>query len=110
MKENLINDLNNLKLLASGGQADIYELPDGKLLRLLRKPEDAFLVSYEVTALRTVRANGLHAPEAYEEVNLDGRPGFIMERSEKKRLVQYIAYCARAQKSGRPAAAWYRFL
>ena len=89
---------------------NIYELPDGKLLRLLRKPEDAFLVSYEVTALQTVKANGLHAPEAYEEVNLDGRPGFVMEHSEKARLVQYIACSAWAQKSGRPAAAWYRFL
>jgi uncharacterized protein (TIGR02172 family) len=66
--------------LASGGQADIFELPDGRILRLLRKPEDEFLVRYEITVLKTVRSHGIFAPEAFEVVTVDNRPGFIMER------------------------------
>jgi uncharacterized protein (TIGR02172 family) len=73
-------NLENLKKIAEGGQAEIYLIDDKKVLRLLRRPEDEFLVKYETAALKAVYGKGITVPEVFETVNISGRPGFVMEK------------------------------
>ena len=75
-------NIQELKKIATGGQAEIYDLANGKILRLMLRPEDSFLVDYEYQSLQAVKGSGLFVPEVFEKVNVDNRPGFIMEKIE----------------------------
>src|SRR5207302_8957380 len=69
------------QLLGEGRQAEIFAWDDGRVLRLYRDAAAAGpWLAREQLALRTARAAGLPVPLAYEGIELDGRPGLVMER------------------------------
>jgi uncharacterized protein (TIGR02172 family) len=73
-------NIKELKKIATGGQAEIFDLQNDKVLRLMLRPEDNLLIDYEYQSLQIVKQEGLHVPEVFEIVNVDNRPGIIMEK------------------------------
>ena len=69
-----------LRLIAQGTEAEIFERQDGRVLKLLRARGPLERVTSEVAALDAARSAGLHVPQAYEQVVVEGRPGIVMER------------------------------
>ncbi len=72
--------LHELRLIGQGREAEVFELSDGLVLRLLRTPGPIARLAFEVAALEAARSAGVPVPRAYEEVVVDGRPGLVMER------------------------------
>jgi tRNA A-37 threonylcarbamoyl transferase component Bud32 len=69
-----------LRLIGQGREAEIFELRDGRVLKLLRTPGPIARLAFEVAALVAARSAGVPVPQVYEEVSVDGRPGLVMER------------------------------
>ena len=69
-----------LRLIGQGAEAEIFELKDGRVLKLLRAWGPVERVASEVAALEAARSAGLQVPEALEHVMVNGRPGIVMER------------------------------
>ena len=69
-----------LRLIAQGAEAEIFERQDGRVLKLLRARGPVERVTDEVAALDAARSVGLQVPQAYEQVVVEGRPGIVMER------------------------------
>lgn len=81
-KEVYINmiELKNLKLIAQGGQAEIYELGEDKVIRVLRDKEDGKHLKLEMAIMKSLKAKGKLVPEVYDYLEIEGRPSIIMER------------------------------
>jgi aminoglycoside phosphotransferase (APT) family kinase protein len=75
-------DLNRMKLLARGGQADIYEMDEGRILRVLRgvDPKDTRMLMGERAIMDELRRRDVAVPEVYEYAEVDGRPALAMQR------------------------------
>lgn len=73
-------NLNNLRLLAQGGQAEIYELDKYKVIRVLRSKEDEENLKAEMAIMKLLKEKGKAVPKVYEYLKIDGRPSIIMER------------------------------
>jgi aminoglycoside phosphotransferase (APT) family kinase protein len=75
-------DLQAMKLLARGGQADIYEIDEGSILRVLRgaDPKDTRMLMSEHTVMNELRTRGVGVPEVYEFTEVVGKPALVMER------------------------------
>ena len=69
-----------LRLIGQGAEAEIFELQDGRVLKLLRARGPVERVASEIAALEAARSAGLQVPEALEQVVVNGRPGIVMER------------------------------
>jgi uncharacterized protein (TIGR02172 family) len=83
-----MTDINNLKKIATGGQAEIYDLLNGKILRLMLRSNDSFLVDYEYQAMEIAKECGLLVPEVFEKVKVGDRPGLVMERIDGPTLTK----------------------
>lgn len=73
-------ELSNLKLLAQGGQAEIYELGKDKVIRVLRNIEDEEYLKVEMLVMKSLKGKGKAVPKVYEYLKIEGRPSIIMER------------------------------
>lgn len=73
-------ELKNMNLLAAGGQAEIYEIDDSKVLRVLRDQGDEELLKAEYNIINMLEKSGLDVPKVYEYVVADGRPALVVER------------------------------
>jgi aminoglycoside phosphotransferase (APT) family kinase protein len=73
-------EIDQLKLLAQGGQAEIYEMDQNKVIRVLRKKEDEESLKYEMKIMQSLKDKGKTVPTIYEYLQIDGRPAIIMER------------------------------
>lgn len=73
-------NLDNLRLLAQGGQAEIYELDIYKVIRVLRSTEDEENLKSEMAIMKLLKEKGKAVPKVYEYLKIDGRPSLIMER------------------------------
>ena len=73
-------DLSKLKLIASGGQADIYELDNDRILRVLRNPEDKTFALAEFSVMKTLKKMGKEVPMVYEFINVEDKAAIVMER------------------------------
>jgi len=73
-------NLSVLKLIASGGQADIYELDNDRILRVLRNPEDKTFALTEFEVMKTLKKMGKEVPVVYDFVNVEGKAAIVMER------------------------------
>jgi aminoglycoside phosphotransferase (APT) family kinase protein len=81
-----------LEKLAEGREAELFLLPDGRVLRLMR-PElrnAARVADLEAAALRAAAAAGVPVPALYERVVRDGRPGLVMERLDGRDLLTLV--------------------
>lgn len=72
--------LNNLKLLAKGGQVEIYELDKDKVIRVLRNIEDEEYLEVEMSIMKSLKEKGKAVPKVYEYLKIEGRPSIIIER------------------------------
>lgn len=73
-------DLNKLKLLARGGQAEIYELDKDKVLRVLRNAEDEKYLRAEMSIMQALNSKGKNVPKVYEYLTVNGMPAVVVER------------------------------
>jgi hypothetical protein len=67
-----------MKALGSGRSADVYELPDGRILKLLR-PDFSALAEVESRNLRALVPTGLSVPRLVDIVAVEGRSGMLFE-------------------------------
>ena len=80
-----------LKLIAEGREAEIYEWEPGKVLRLFRGQRDPASIEYERAAMEAVRAVVPLVPTVFGVTEVMGRPGIIMERVEGPDLLTIIS-------------------
>jgi len=78
-----------LTLIGEGVQAEVFLQPDSSVLKLWRNPAAHQAVDREATALRALADRGL-APVLIDVVELDGRPGIVMERVANGGLAAFL--------------------
>jgi Ser/Thr protein kinase RdoA (MazF antagonist) len=81
----------DLKKVAEGREAEMFDWGDGKLLRLLRPGFHAAGLDRELRGSAAAAAAGIRVPAIYERVTVDGRPGAVVERIPGKDLLTEIA-------------------
>ncbi len=69
-----------LRKLAEGREAEIFAWDDGFVLRLLRTAGAEGRLEREAAAMETARAAGVAVPAVREIIEVNGRPGMVMER------------------------------
>jgi aminoglycoside phosphotransferase (APT) family kinase protein len=81
-----------MRKIAEGREAELFLLPDGRVLRLMRPdyPHAELIAQLELAALRAAGAAGVPAPEVYERVERDGRHGLVMERLDGRDLLSLV--------------------
>jgi aminoglycoside phosphotransferase (APT) family kinase protein len=81
-----------LEKIAEGREAELFLLPDGRVLRLMRPelPHAELIAQLEFTALRAAAAAGAPVPEVYERVEREGRYGIVMERVDGRDLLSLV--------------------
>lgn len=79
-----------LKRIASGREAEIYEWERGSVLRLFREERDPIAIAREAAAMRAVRDVLPLVPEVLGEARALGRPGLILERIDGLDLLTRI--------------------
>lgn len=72
--------LDKLEMIAQGGQAQIYDLGQGRVLRVLRNPEDKELLQTEVEVLGYLKRMDMDVPEVFECLLVEGRPAAVVEK------------------------------
>jgi aminoglycoside phosphotransferase (APT) family kinase protein len=77
-------------LLARGREAEVFALPDGTVLKLMRDAGDGARVHHEAAAMRALRDRAGLAPVVLDEVVVDGRPGLCMERVRGRDLLRSL--------------------
>ncbi len=83
-------DVKGLPLLARGGQADIYDMGDGKVLRVPRRPQDFDRIRYEYQVYLFLSGSGIAAPKVYEIVDVGGAPSIVMQRISGTSMMERI--------------------
>jgi aminoglycoside phosphotransferase (APT) family kinase protein len=81
-----------LTKIAEGREAELFLLPDGRVLRLVRAgmPHAEERVRLEATALAAAADAGAPVPAVFERVTRDGRPGLVMERLDGRDLLTLV--------------------
>jgi hypothetical protein len=74
-----------LRLIGQGREAEVFECPDGRVLKLLRASGPRTGLAFEIAALEAARTAGVSVAQVYEEVVIDGRTGLMMERLTRGR-------------------------
>ena len=72
--------LDGLSLLARGGQAEIYDLGNGKVLRVAKRPRDFERIRYEYGVYASLADSPLSVPQAFELVTVGEAPAIVMEK------------------------------
>ncbi|MDF2943186.1 MAG: aminoglycoside phosphotransferase [Herbinix sp.] len=83
-------ELNKLKLLAQGGQAEIYELDENKVIRVLRNKEDEEYLKVELSVMKSLKEKDKAVPTVYEYRKIEERPSLIMERLNGDSMLEQI--------------------
>lgn len=71
--------VSQLKKIAEGREAEMFEWEDGRVLRLYREGQGGG-AGYQARLLEMASACGVRVPESYGVVELGGRTGIVMER------------------------------
>jgi aminoglycoside phosphotransferase (APT) family kinase protein len=80
----------SLRLIGQGREAEVFEWPDGRVLKLLRASGPSTELAFEIATLKAARSAGVPVPQVYEEVVIDGRTGLVMERLEGSDLLTIL--------------------
>lgn len=67
-------------LLGAGREAEILAWGPGRALRLLRDPAGRSRLEHEWAAMAAAEQGGVSVPTVHELVEIDGRPGLVMDR------------------------------
>jgi aminoglycoside phosphotransferase (APT) family kinase protein len=68
-----------VRKLGEGREAEIFAWDEGLVVRLMRDPAATTKLDREEAAVRAAAALGAPVPAVYERVEVDGRPGIVME-------------------------------
>jgi aminoglycoside phosphotransferase (APT) family kinase protein len=79
--------LSELQRLGRGREADIFALDERRVLRLARDSGRALAVDREVSALAAAARAGAPVPTVYARVEVEGRPGAVMDRLDGEDLM-----------------------
>jgi len=77
-------------LLAEGREAEVFLQPDGSVLKLWRDPAAGHRPRRESAALAALRGTACRVPGPRGIVELDGRPGLLMERVDGEDLLSLL--------------------
>jgi aminoglycoside phosphotransferase (APT) family kinase protein len=80
-----------MALLGAGMRAEVFAWEPGIALKLDRHPGDASLIELERAALAAANAAGIPAPRLHGRVEVDGRPGLLLERLEGEDLLATLS-------------------
>lgn len=80
----------DLVRIAEGREAEIFAWEEGRVLRLFRTARSEQVLDRETAAMRAVRAVVPLVPEVYDIVEIDGRPGIVMERIDGPDLITLL--------------------
>ena len=80
-----------LKRIAEGREAEIFEWEPGSVLRLFRDARSAASIAHECAAMEAVRAAVPIVPKVLGVTEVMGRPGIIMERIDGPDLLTLIS-------------------
>lgn len=81
-------NVRELNLLAQGGEADLYEIDENKVLRIDRK-HSANPFETEKIVFPILEKHGILIPKVYEYVQVDDRQAEIMERINGETMLHY---------------------
>jgi len=79
------------RLVGQGREAEIFEWGDGAVLRLMRDPAGGERAAQQVEAMRAALEAGAPVPAARELIEVDGRPGIVMDRVDGPALMDALA-------------------
>jgi aminoglycoside phosphotransferase (APT) family kinase protein len=79
-----------LRKIAEGREAEMFEWEDGTILRLARNEGAHADVQWQVWLLSVADAAGLRVPKVYEQLEIQGRPGIVMERIQGPDLLSLV--------------------
>ncbi len=79
-----------MQRIAEGREAEIFAWGEGRALRLFRGPRSRQSLEGEMAAMRAARAVAPLVPETFEIVEVEGRPGIVMERVEGTDLITLL--------------------
>lgn len=83
-------ELDKLKLMAQGGQADIYELDSNKIIRVLRNKNDEEALKIEMSVMKSLHDRGKSVPEVYEFLKVEEKPSIIMEKINGSTMIDEL--------------------
>lgn len=85
-------DLSALTRIAQGGQADIYALDGGRILRVLRSSDavQAEMLHREYAVMAALRELGVSVPRVFECCQVDGHPALAMQRIDGPSLLRRL--------------------
>lgn len=72
----------DLQRVGRGREAEIFAWGEGAVLKLYFEPGFAHVRDVEMSAMSAAKAAGAPAPAALEAIEIDGRPGLVMERCD----------------------------
>jgi len=81
----------DLKKIAEGAEAEIFAWDNGNVLRLFRSGRDDASLAHEEAAMRAARAALPLVPSVVGRVDVDGRPGLVMERVDGPDLITLLS-------------------
>ena len=79
--------LSDLQRLGEGREAEVFEWEPGTVLKLYRLPEHAEVARTESVALAAANRAGAPVPGSAHFIEVEGRPGIVMERLEGPELL-----------------------
>jgi aminoglycoside phosphotransferase (APT) family kinase protein len=79
------------RLVGQGREAEIFEWSEGAVLRLMRDPSGGKRAEQQAAAMRAAREAGAPVPAVRELVEVDGRPGLVMERVDGLAMMDLLA-------------------
>jgi tRNA A-37 threonylcarbamoyl transferase component Bud32 len=84
-------DLKKLNLIARGGEAEIYDAGNGKILRVVTRP-GVKLLEAEKNLFPALYENHISVPHIYELLEIDGKPAELMQKINGQNLLGYMMH------------------
>jgi len=79
--------ISELRRIGAGREAEVFALGEGRVLRLARTAAFRQAVERERVALLAAGRSGAPVPALFERVDVDGRPGLVLERLDAHDLL-----------------------
>ena len=85
------DSVTQLKKIAEGREAEIFEYGEGRVLRLYRGDRPLEHAQAQAAILRVAADAGVRVPAVHGVETVDGRPGIVMERIDGDDLFEIVA-------------------